>query len=138
MTRLLSFGLISGIIIMIIMGTAGYAQVAGSGARFAASPTPNRAPLGVVFSYPHTVDNSSWMMEVDFGDGTSGKLQSPCADGRSGAANYNPAGLWTGTHTYPSAGTYKAILTRGGLPLCFGCLPPVIGTITVTVPASAP
>jgi hypothetical protein len=134
MGRLLSFSLISG---LIIISTAASAQVAGSGAQFAASRAPNRAPLGVEFSYPHTAENSSWIMDVNFGDGTSGKLQSPCADGQSGAANCNPAG-WTGTHMYSSAGSYKAILTRGGLPLCYGCSAPVLGTVTITVPPNAP
>jgi hypothetical protein len=133
MAKSLTFGLMLGII---IMGTSAEAQVAGSGAQFAVSRTPNRAPLAVDFSYPHTIDNSSWMMDVDFGDGTSGKLQSPCADGQLGACN--SAGSWTGTHVYSSAGTYKAILTRGGLPLCFGCSPPVLGTVAVTVPPNAP
>jgi hypothetical protein len=111
--------------------------------QFNASPTSGRAPLPASFSYAYTSDNSTWMMDVDFDDGSTGKLQPPhprpCAKNPSGlaVADCPITGAWRGAHMYASAGTYTATLTRGGLPLCFTCKAPVLGAVTITVTAPA-
>jgi hypothetical protein len=117
-----------------IMATAAYAQVAGqvTDPQFIATSTSGRAPLAVEFSYPYTSETSTWILNIDFGDGATDSLQSPCP---SGAVNCNSPSPWKGTRTYSAAGTYRAVLTRGGLPLCFGCPAPVLGTVTITVTA---
>ena len=133
------------ILTAMIVGTVGaQAQRPGSPQpQFEALPMSGRAPLPVSFSYAHTSDNGTWMMNVDFGDGSSGKMQPPrphpCANSPSGvaAAGCTTTGAWRAAHMYASAGTYTATLTRGGLPLCFTCKAPVLGTVTIAVTAPA-
>jgi hypothetical protein len=109
-------------------------------ADFSASPASGVAPLAVSFSYPHEGDNGSRMMNVDFGDGSSGTMQAPpappCSHGPSGVVSCPVAGPWRGAHAYASAGTYTATLTRGGLLLCATCPTQVLGTVTITVTGS--
>jgi len=122
----------------IAVAAAAHAQPAGSQQpSLMASPASGPTPLPVSFSFPYASDNGNWMMDIDFGDGSSGKMQPPpsppCANSPSAGAGCPPAGPWRGAHTYASPGTYTATLTRGGLPLCFTCPAPVLGTATITV-----
>jgi hypothetical protein len=112
----------------IVLVTAARGQSPG----FAASPPSGPGPLAVTFSYPHTAENSTWILDIDFGNGGSASMGSPCGNTPT-ARNCAPGGAWTATHSYSEPGTYVATLTRGGLPLCFTCRPPVLGSVTVTV-----
>jgi hypothetical protein len=124
----------------LLVGTALLLAPIAHAATFSASPASGVASLAVSFSYPYESDNGSWMINVDFGDGSSGTMQAPpappCSHGPSGVVSCAVAGPWRVAHTYASAGTYTATLTRGGLPLCATCPTPVLGTVTITVTGS--
>jgi PKD repeat protein len=93
---------------------------------FSASPTSGRAPLGVQFYA--TIGNQ---YSIDFGDGQTGSLTSPC----NGAANAPkgacpPPGAY---HTYAGPGTYSATLRlMTSCPQEASCNLPV-GTVTIAV-----
>jgi hypothetical protein len=108
----------------------------GQSGGLAASPVSGPAPLSVALSYPHRAENSAWILDIDFGDASAATMRSPCGT-TQGTQNCAPGGVWTATHRYALPGTYVATLTRGGLPLCATCRPPVLATVTVTVNRAA-
>ena len=101
---------------------------------FSASPTAGARPLTVTFSNWST--GGPWLAseypQIDFGDGSAVESAGKCNDP---ADRCDSPGI--NTHTYTSAGTYTAKLTKGGN--CYReaqpyCPPPqVIGTVTITV-----
>lgn len=126
---------------VITANAAAYAQPSDLRAPlFAASPMSGPAPLPVNFSYPYTSGSNGWMMNVDFGDGSSGHLERPppppCSHSPAGVVSCPPIGPWYGSHAYASPGTYTATLTRGELSLCATCSAPVLGSVKVTVTSS--
>jgi hypothetical protein len=123
-----------------LLGAALLFSAVAVGATFSAAPTSGVAPLPVSFSSPYATagDDSGWMMDINFGDASSGKMLPPavppCSKSPSGIVNCSSGGeLWRGAHTYTSAGTYTVTLVRGGLPLCGACSAPVLGSMTITV-----
>ena len=93
---------------------------------FTASPKSGQAPLGVQFYA--TIGNQ---YSIDFGDGQTGSLTSPCmgtANAPKGACP--PPGAY---HTYAGPGTYSATLRLlTSCPQKTACDLPV-GTVTITV-----
>ncbi|MFA7310100.1 MAG: PKD domain-containing protein, partial [Candidatus Paceibacterota bacterium] len=100
---------------------------------FSASPTSGAAPLAVRFT---TSEKSG---TINFGDGTSGTIQA----GPLGVCYFGgtcTGGGYGASHTYTSAGTYTATLSKGG-GICFvngissfcGSPDQQIGTVTITV-----
>ena len=106
---------------------------------FSASVSSGYAPLSVAFSYQYESTNSHWMLAIDFGDASSGEMQLPapsrCAKAPDSASKC-PGFRWQSVHAYEYPGIYVATLTRGGLPRCFGCAAPVLGTQTINVSGS--
>jgi PKD repeat protein len=130
-------GLAVALLVAVMIDTTAAARA--QDAKLAASPQSGPAPLAVTFSFPHAAANSSWMMNIDFGDGASAAMTQPssppCVASPTGALRCPNSAHWSARHVYASAGTYTAKLTRGGLPLCFTCNPPVLGTVTIIVTA---
>ena len=113
-TKLRSAALILTAMIMATVGTQAQ-LVEPQQPQFGALPVSGRAPLPVSFSYPYMSDNSTWMMHVDFGDGSSGKMQPspppPCAHNpsRVAVANCPTAGAWRGAQrTHPPVPTLRS------------------------------
>jgi PKD repeat protein len=93
---------------------------------FAASPTSGQAPLGVQFYA--TIGNQ---YSIDFGDGQTGSLTSPCiGTGNAPKGACPPPGAY---HTYTGPGTYSATLRlMTSCPQEESCNLPA-GTVTITV-----
>jgi len=103
---------------------------------FTATPTSGAVPLTVTFT-------SNTFGTVSFGDGTSGMLNQNaipmymCALGANSNC-VNPTPSYSTSHTYTSANTYTAVLTKGNCacPLNGECNCPnqaVLGTVVITV-----
>lgn len=99
---------------------------------FSASPTHGQAPLGVQFYA--TIGNQ---YSIDFGDGQTGSLTSPC----NGTPNAHwpdahaegacpPPGAY---HTYTTQGTYRATLRLTNCRQEASCATPTDYTVTITV-----
>lgn len=94
--------------------------ISASASQLTAAPRSGSSPLTVQFSYPVTDATTNWMLALDFGDGEAGRMQRTSKG-------------WGVSHTYRSAGSFNAVLSRAGLPLCVGCKAPVVGKARVTV-----
>jgi len=98
---------------------------------FRAAPSSGAAPLGVQF-----YATGGRRYAIDFGDGETGVLTSPCV-GAAPGSTCPPPGVY---HTYRSAGSYTAILRP--LAICGAdapCVPPSpLANAVITVSDGAP
>lgn len=114
-----------------LIGTATITVTGGQQGQvtFSAQPRSGTAPLSVVFT-------SNAEGPVNFGDGTSGRMEQNCATGFSGPANCN-TGSYFATHTYTQPGTFTATLFSGCPVWQSECPWHMLAQTTVTVSSGA-
>jgi hypothetical protein len=100
--------------------------------KLSVAPPSGATPLAVTFrAYDLKARN---LYAIDFGDGSPSQSLTlnplPCAYGIDCSSLSQSANA---SHTYSAAGTYTATLIHNGLPLCVGCQPPILGSVTITV-----
>jgi len=100
--------------------------------KLSAAPRSGAAPLAVTFRASDLKVHNLYAM--DFGDGSPPQSLTlnplPCAYGIDCSSLSQSANA---SHTYSAAGAYTATLIQNGLPLCVGCQPPILGSVTITV-----